>query len=308
MKWRKLGLIYRPALRPPSFVKCAMLPTPVRIADDHIRFLVARCDENGIGRAAEVTLAPERTSGAVIEESVEPLLDIGRPGMFDDNGVVPCAFVRLPSGSEIMYYVGFELCEKVRYRLFTGAAVREASSGPFQRVQETPLLDRKPKESYFRCGPFVLQDGDLYRMWYVAGDQWQEVDGRSKPVYDIRCMESTNPLVWSGDSTVCLRLGEDDHGFGRPWIVRKGSRYQMYFSRRSLKCGGAYRLGYAESDDGVSWERMDEKLNLDVSSTGWDSEAIMYSAVIEYQNRTWCFYNGNQFGREGFGVAVQEEP
>jgi predicted GH43/DUF377 family glycosyl hydrolase len=69
---------------------------------------------------------------------------------------------------------------------------------------------------------------------------------------------------------------------------------------------GAYRLGYAESSDGKNWKRMDQHLNLDVSSGSFDSEAIMYAAPIEVDNKLFVFYNGNGFGSLGFAVAVLE--
>ena len=33
----------------------------------------------------------------------------------------------------------------------------------------------------------------------------------------------------------------------------------------------------------------------------------MYAAVIEVDGRTYCYYNGNDFGKAGFAVAVREE-
>lgn len=101
-----------------------------------------------------------------------------------------------------------------------------------------------------------------------------------------------------------MKLGNEEHGIGRPWVVRAVDRYQLFFSRRSLAHGGEYRLGYAESNDGISWRRMDEDLNLDVSDSGWDSKAIMYAVVTRINEQTWCFYNGNDFGREGFGTLL----
>jgi hypothetical protein len=48
---------------------------------------------------------------------------------------------------------------------------------------------------------------------------------------------------------------------------------------------------------------MDEKINLDVSPRGFDSEAIMYAAPIQIEEKLFIFYNGNDFGRKGFGIA-----
>ena len=76
--------------------------------------------------------------------------------------------------------------------------------------------------------------------------------------------------------------------------------YFIQFEKKSLR---SYRLGYAESADGVSWNRLDNKLNLDVSESGFDSEAIMYAAPIEINDETFVFYNGNEFGKDGFALA-----
>jgi hypothetical protein len=127
------------------------------------------------------------------------------------------------------------------------------------------------------------------------------------PVYDIRYLESEDGIHWPEKGEVQIAITEpDEHGFGRPCVIPKRSGgYRMFYSvrRRSF---GAYRLGYAESDDGHSWRRMDDKLNLDVTAGGFDSDAIMYAAPIEVCGKLYVFYNGNEFGREGFAVAVLE--
>ena len=147
-----------------------------------------------------------------------------------------------------------------------------------------------------------------FRLWYVAGSEWIDLDGKSMPVYDIRYIESNDGIHWPDRGEVVISVTEpDEHGFGRPCIIPKvGGGYRMFYSvrRRSLR---AYRLGYAESSDGSVWQRMDEKLNLDVTPGSFDSEAIMYAAPIEVDGQLYLFYNGNQFGRDGFAVALLEE-
>ena len=69
----------------------------------------------------------------------------------------------------------------------------------------------------------------------------------------------------------------------------------------------AYRLGYAESPDGVRWERKDAQLGLDAGPDAYDDRAIMYAAPVQIGDSTYCFYNGNDFGRDGFAVAIREE-
>ena len=63
-------------------------------------------------------------------------------------------------------------------------------------------------------------------------------------------------------------------------------------------------MGYAVSDDGRSWTRRDEEVGIDLSPTGWDSEMAQGAAVVLTEFGTFLFYNGNDYGRTGFGWAV----
>jgi hypothetical protein len=70
---------------------------------------------------------------------------------------------------------------------------------------------------------------------------------------------------------------------------------------------GGYRIGYAESDDGINWQRKDDKVGIDVSDEGWDSEMVAYPYVFEHDGEKYMLYNGNGYGETGFGYAVLEE-
>jgi predicted GH43/DUF377 family glycosyl hydrolase len=74
----------------------------------------------------------------------------------------------------------------------------------------------------------------------------------------------------------------------------------MWYSYR----GESYRIGYAESEDGIHFNRMDEKVGIDVSETGWDSEMICYPHVFEHNGEKYMLYNGNGYGKTGIGLAV----
>ena len=101
--------------------------------------------------------------------------------------------------------------------------------------------------------------------------------------------------------------GDDEHGFGRPCVIAKpGGGFRLFYSVRR-KSFAAYRLGYAESTDGRNWQRMDQVLNLDVSPGQFDSDAIMYAAPIQIGKKLYVFYNGNDFGRDGFACALLEQ-
>lgn len=303
MKWAKRGLVWWPGKDAPELAAShAMGPTPFVLDEDTIRVFITCLDQAGRGRPYFVDVdAADPTR--LLRVSPRPLMDIGGPGTFDDNGVLPLAVVNY-EGALHMFYAGFELCRNIRYRIFTGLAVSRNDGESFTRVSRSPILDRSSDELYFRGGPFSLVEDGRFRLWYVAGDTWTEIDGKPMPTYDLRYLESDDGVQWPSRGAVSMALTrEDEHGFGRPWVVKRASdRYELYYSirRKSLR---AYRLGYAESRDGIHWDRKDHEMGLDVSDQGFDSKAIMYAAVVGAQGREYCFYNGNDFGIDGFAVA-----
>lgn len=304
MRWKKLGVVWKPDGRSPWAKTHAAVPTPFRVNDDVIRVIVTCLDKLGRGRPGYVDLAAADPT-RILQVSTDPLLDIGVPGAFDDNGLMVTSLVEPEPGTLFLYYVGFELCAHIRYRLFTGMAMSHDGGETFQRYSRAPILDRTDEELYFRGGPFVMVDHSVFKLWYVAGSEWIDINHKPMPVYDLRYQESKDGIHWQATGQVSMAITRaDEHGFGRPWVVKEGPNdYQLFYSirRRSLS---AYRLGYAESTDGIHWIRKDDLIGLDVSAGQFDADAIMYSSVISVGERVYCFYNGNNFGEQGFGVAV----
>jgi hypothetical protein len=306
MKWRKLGLVWGPDGSLPWARTHAMVPTPIALPHlGIVRIFFSSCDDSGIARPGFVDVAPEDPT-RVVHVRPQTLLDIGRPGTFDENGVLVTSVLRSPDGRLYMYYVGFELGTRIRYRLLSGLAISDDDGLTFVRHSPVPILERRPDELYFRGGPFVRLEDGRFRMWYVGGSRWLEIDGKAMPEYRILYLESVDGLEWQGGGRLVLDITDpDEHGFGRPWVASlPEGGYEMYYSvrRKSLR---AYRMGYARSADGLHWSRLDAELGLDVTPGSFDSEAIMYAAPIAIDGRSYCYYNGNEFGRVGFAVAEQ---
>jgi hypothetical protein len=304
MKWHKQGLIYVPNGKQSWSKTHAMVPTP-ELLEDRIRIYLTSCDELGVGRAGYIEVSAEDPKN-ILHITETPILDIGLPGSFDDNGIIPTSVLTLPDGRKYLYYVGFEIGTKIPYRMLTGIAQSKNQGKTFERVLRTPILERSQKELYFRCGPFVMLDDGLFKLWYVAGSEWFNLNGKDVPVYTIHYLESNDGLTWGNEGLECLKMeSQDEHGFGRPYVIKEKGLYKMFYSIRFKQKG--YRLGYAESRNGVDWQRKDNEMGLDASQSGWDSETVCYSAVISYRDRTYLFYNGNDFGRSGFGYACLEK-
>jgi len=301
MKWLKHGLIYCPDGSSKWAKQYACLPTPFLVDSKCLRIFLTFCDENMIGRIGYVDVDPANPQN-ILNISSEPVLDIGKPGCFDENGLMPASVLSV--GDKLyMYYVGYQLGQRVRYYQFCGLAVSVDGGNSFQRMQEVPVIDRSPEETLNRTAAFVMFENECFRMWYVAGSEWTTVNEKSLPVYNLRYSESSDGINWPGSGKVCIDFeSEDEHVVGRPWVFKEEGIYKMFLSSRTRSKG--YRIGYAESKDGIAWHRLDHHVGIDVSNEGWDSQMIAYASIFNWKEKKYMFYNGNDCGRSGFGYAL----
>lgn len=303
MEWKKKGLIYTPMQDYSWRHQNGMCPTPFKLNDTTLRILCTMCDEYNIGRIGYVDVDIENPS-RVINISNKPVLDIGRSGTFDDNGV--CAISLINNENEIyLYYIGFQLGVKVPYFMFCGLAISNDCGHTFHRYSETPILDRCGEEIYARCGVHVLKDKNIFKMWYIGSlnDGWCKNGEKKLPYYIMRYIESDDGIHWYGNGIPCIEFKDkDEHGFGRPFVWKEKNLYKMYYSIRSISKG--YYIGYAESDDGKYWNRKDSNAGIINSEFGWDSINTCYTSLYWHNDRIYMFYNGNNMGKTGFGYAI----
>ena len=88
-----------------------------------------------------LTPQPYRVSEDIIRVAEKPILDIGRDGCFDDNGLILGDVVDGPDGI-YLFYVGFQLVKKAKFLVFSGVAVSDDNGNQFRRISEAPILGR----------------------------------------------------------------------------------------------------------------------------------------------------------------------
>jgi hypothetical protein len=192
---------------------------------------------------------------------------------------------------------------RVRFIAFSGAAESSDNGVTFTRLSRVPIVDRTNTEPLFRAIHSILIEDGRWRIWYGAGDQFVKGRDKTLPQYNIRYMESENGIDFPSTGLVALDIKEGEHRVGRPNVLKcSNGKYLMFYGYGSES--EPYKLGLAESADGHSWVRCDERLGLELSSSGWDSEMMAYPSVIQTLSGTYLFYNGNSYGSTGFGVAV----
>lgn len=297
MDWKKKGLLVPgpPPLR--WAASHAALPV-TRAADDSVEVYFSSRDADGRAHVGRARFARD-LSGAPSYDA-RPLLSPGPLGTFDDAGVTTSCLTEQGDGLNL-YYSGWTRGVTVPFYLFVGCA-RSDDGKTFVRVSSAPLLERNDVDPYLTASPWILIENEVWRMWYVSGVGWEAVDGRPRHRYHIKYAESRDGLSWKREGHVCIDLrGEQEYAIARPCVVRERDVYRMWYSCR----GDAYRLGYAESADGLIWERLDAEAGLAPSAEGWDSEMLCYPAVYDVGDHRHLLYNGNGFGETGIGHALR---
>jgi hypothetical protein len=267
--------------------------------DDRIRVFFAERDTDNRSFIRFVDLDINDPTKLLGEPSGR-VLENGLPGTFDHFGQMPSSV--LGAGQNLnLYYSGWNALENGSYHNASGVAVSQDGGQTFRRAVDGPILDRTPDEPYLAVTPSHCA-GLTY---YVSGLRWERIYGRYEPIYAIHAARSEDGLHYERLGQVIPQLHENEC-FSRPWVMRIDAGWHMWYSHRSAfdyRDGQhSYRIGYAMSTDGLNWTRADALFNLERSD--WDAKMQCYPAVFYAKGKLWMLFNGNTFGREGFGLAV----
>ncbi len=313
MNWIKKGLIYCPSGLHGFDVSHCHKPTPLILDDKTVRVYFGVRDSSVKSRTTFVDLDINDLS-KVLYVHDKPTLDLGKIGTFDDSGNNVCSVVRF--GELVyMYFIGWNPSTTVHTRNSIGMAISKDNGLTFERPYDGSILDRNKDEPYYTGAVDVIKDGDKWKMWYTSGSEWKILNGKPEIYYHIKYATSDNGIDWNRDNISCIKPKTDLEATARPSVLKESVNgqeiYRMWYSRRDLldfriDKKHDYRAGYAESLDGINWNRMDEQVGIEVSPEGWDSNAIAYPYVIRIKDQLVMFYNGNGFGKTGFGYAVLE--
>lgn len=301
-RWQKLGLVRTHQMVAGWWEHSAMTPTPV-LLEDRIRVYLGARDKAGVSRIACIDVARDNPLH-VLDYAKMPVLDIGQSGCFDDNGVILGDLIQ--TGNELrLYYVGFQLVKKVKFLAFTGLATSNDGGNHFKRLSQTPILDRSDEGIYIRALHSILFEEGVYKAWYAVGSKWTYMDDKPFPSYYIKYLESKDGIHFATQGMDCIDCEGSEYRIGRPRVYGQMGNYTMYYTKGTLEKD--YMAGIAYSDDGKVWRRDDRSLGIEKSQSGWDTQMLCYPAIIATDEQTYMFYNGNDMGFDGFGVAVLTE-
>jgi predicted GH43/DUF377 family glycosyl hydrolase len=305
MEWCKQGLIFAPANTGGWMKTHAQVPTPL-LGEGYIRVYFASRPEPNLSLTTFVDLDASNPS-KVIRVNSDPILQLGKPGTFDEHGIMPSCAMR-DGDRVLLYYSGWSRSVSVPYTNATGLAVSHDGGETFEKISDGPILGKSVVDPYSATSPVVLKEERTWHMWYCSGTGWLKIRDKYEHIYDIKYARSDDGVDWHpvGEASLAQQIKEE--ALTRPFVVKHGETYQMWFcyrGSRSFRDGDdAYRIGYASTNDLLRWQRDDNKNCIVQSATGWDSKMVAYPAVLTVNDRTVMFYNGNDFGASGFGLAV----
>ncbi len=297
MKWIKKGLIYCPDSTTNWMNNSVLTPQPFLLNAETIRLYASFRDKEGIGRIGFLDLDAKNPK-KILKISKNPVLDIGAPGQFNDNGIILGDVLRV-NNLIYMYYVAFQHVQKVKFYAFSGLAISNDNGDTFQHYSRVPVMDRTEEGIFGRCIHTVIKDLDKFRVWYSVIYAWTYINNMPYPTYDIKYIESSDGIHFGDAGVQCLKCNENEYRIGRPKVRLLDDRYEMRYTSDTYS--REYIAGFAESFDGINWIRKDELSGLTKSKSGFDSEIACYPVVLETKYGTYMFYDGNGMGKTGFG-------
>lgn len=319
MKWQKLGRIFDPTEHELSdgCTEFAQYPQPL-LFDDFVRiyFSARRRDPQDdtcwLSHVCFVDM--DRAFRSILRVSAHTVIELGGLGCFDEHGIFPMNVVRI-GGRIFGYTCGISRRVSVPADASIGLAVSDDNGLTFSRLGAGPVLTASLHEPFLMADPFVSRFEEQYHMWYVYGVQWKQYAAGIPPdrIYKIGHAVSDDGVSWRKEGRQLLPDTFEDESQAFPSVARFGRRYHMMFCYRQsfdfrTNRDRSYRIGYAYSDDLWHWTRDDANVGLDVSEGDWDSDMVCYPCIFEMDGQIYVLYNGNEFGRYGFGLARLVDP
>ncbi len=320
MKWKKLGRIFNPQDVNDGYDRVWMKEysqcTSTLIFDKFVRIYFS-CrpfkDDDGQAKSYTTFIDVDRDNlTKIVNISKNPVLPLGDLGTFDEFAVYPTSVIK-DNGKVLLYYAGWSRCKSVPFNTSIGLAVSDDGGTTFNRMGKGPMLSHSFDEPFVISGPKIRKFNDKWFLHYLAGNEW--VDGGDKPeiIYKIRMATSDDGVNWSrvNKNIIEDKLETTECQAGPDIFYHKG-KYHMYFVYRHAlnfrkEVGRGYKIGYAHSEDLVNWVRDDGNVGIHYSEEGWDSKMHHYPHVFDLDGKHYMLYNGNDFGKYGFGLAVLED-
>jgi len=304
MKWIKKGHIFSVSGEFGWMNSHAQIPT-VLVLEDRLRVYFATRPEPTLSMTGFIDLDISDPS-RILYLHDKPILPLGQDGYFDEHGIMPNHVIDYDD-KILLAYVGWSRRNSVPYSNWMGLAVSEDMGVCYSKKSESPIMDRTHKEAFSATGLFCIKEDSKWYGWYATGTKWLTINGSCEHVYQICDCYSDDLIEWTRPANIILQAKLLNESNTRPSVIKINNIWHMWFCYRGASnfrdgCE-SYSIGYAWSEDLKHWTRDDTLAGIEKSAKGWDSKMMAYPYIVRAGGRILMFYNGNGFGKSGFGYA-----
>jgi hypothetical protein len=290
-RWKKLGLIYNVDNNHEKLLTHSSNPLAVHLQDDVYRIYYSGRDAQNRSSVSYVDI--DIVKNKVIYDHKKPIIE-PKENSFYSHGITIGNYW-IENGEMYIGFMGWQQKDGEHWR---------GDIGKFnlQTKEVSLLLGTNEEDKVSLSYPHVMKEGELYTMWYGSTISWTSSNGEM--VHVIKSAISKDLTNWEYNG-LCIpyEIGKAQ-AFSKPTVYKTDEGYSMWFSYRD-GLGTPYRIGYAYSSDGSKWTM--KQSNLNVSLDEWDNNMVCYPYVFEHKQKLYMLYNGNSYGRNGFGLAVAED-
>jgi len=230
-----------------------------------------------------------------VKDPGNPVLDMGRAGSWDDFHVAYPSVI-FYDGTYQMWYGGYDGTQwQIGYATSNdGIHWAKYANNPVLHLGQPGAWD-----DAHVTAPSVIFDNSLYKMWYIGNDgiTWRigyatSYDGIAWTKYD------GNPVLDVG-----LPDRWDDVHVADPFVIFKDGIYKMWYGGFD---GTIWRIGYAESFDGIAWTRYVGNPVLYLGSPGtWDDDVSVGGPSIIFEGGIYkIWYHGYDGYTYRIGYAI----
>lgn len=302
-KWEKIFFYNIDDFRTEKVISHAQLPTYLLI-DNKVRVFFASRDKNQYSSVYYIDLIVNGSSVDLKKRISNPVLKPGDIGCFDQHGVYPSSVVNYGS-NYYMYYIGWE--KGYKDPLFTASIglAKSENGQDFQKVNLAPIMGRSNYDPCLVTSPHVYRDHNLWHMNYVSGVKWEKdlATNELQSFYHIKSAVSEDMFNWVRNGDIAIGFKNNESNIARPSVYKENNHlYHMWYSYVDLEVG-KYRIGYASSNNGKKWIRKDQNVGIGLDSK-YCTEMIAYPQIFEKDQNLYMLYNGDNFGKQGFGIAI----
>lgn len=296
MRWQKLGCIYAPNHQHEKLFSHAANPLAFQIDNDIFRVYYSARDVNNRSSVSYVHL--DISKQKIVYVHNKPVFEFGEDGSFYSHGV-SIGNVYQADGKSYMLFMGWQNHAGSHWRGDIGRLI-VLDDGGLLLDNDKPLIGLDSEDTVSLSYPWVEKMGDGFHMWYGSTTTWDAGNSEMEHVIKYAYSEDGHDWIKKGQAIPSV-IGEVQ-AFSRPTVISIKDKLVMWFSYRSGD-GTAYRIGRADSNNNEDWKLKLDECGIDVSTQGWDSEMIEYPFVLKHKECIYMLYNGNGYGKTGFGLA-----